>query len=669
MNTTSGRYREQEPEQGGFALDVDCDFPLSVASGYVLSGSSSRFDWVARLQRSGTADRWTGTIIPIAGDQFVVPQKEIEVILDTSKSPVEATVSFHGGGFPTQWRTYTRVSEYFHPLQIEFDVVLGSERVADFDTGTHPNKPPELEPRMLHVEGVFRAAGFDVSRSSGDSTVSLPPGSDGLWSDTELHDAMLQNWNEAPDHNQPAWAVWVLFAGLHATSAELGGIMFERSGARQRQGVAIFNDANVFKAPVDDANRAAWTQRMKFFTVCHEIGHALNLAHCWQRPDNLPWIPMISDPEDRVFMNYPNNVNQGENEFFKTFEFRFAAQELMFMRHAPESVVRTGEAAWFDNVAFTQIRTATDPAFKLEIRVNRSKAEFEFLEPCVMELKLSNISPRSQQLPENTLRDTARMTLIIKKEGKPARQWLPYVRHCFGVQQMTLAPGSSLFESIFPGAGRNGWDLAEPGLYTVQIALDMPQHSLVSNRLRLRINPPRSYTEEYFSQDFFADAVGRVIAFDGTRVLDRVNDILQEAAEKFRSRAVAHHALLALGRPKAQTGKVLATDRARRQSSDNQRQRRIEIKPADFDTARTKLYAALLRNPAKAAQTFGHIDYKVYCDQFTDVLIESDEKTIAANVQKNLYGVLRERQVSKSVLASVKKRLNRFTRRNARNGK
>ena len=33
-------------------------------------------------------------------------------------------------------------------------------------------------------------------------------------------------------------------------------------------------------------------------------------------------------------------------------------------------------------------------------------------------------------------------------------------------------PGESVYEPLFVSAGQNGWDIAEPGRYTVQVALD-----------------------------------------------------------------------------------------------------------------------------------------------------------------------------------------------------
>jgi hypothetical protein len=658
MSTISGSYAEEAPDTGEFKLDVDGDYPLKFASGVVTSGIHSRCDWSAPLQPTGSPDSWTGVICFRDGEAALVPQGNIAIKLDRTQNPVKAVVTFSGSGLFTERRTYFRRSESFRSLEVEFDVVSGTSRTLDFNTASHPAKPSALPLGMLKVETVLQRAGFDVSQSGGNSTVPLPAGSDERWSNTELHDAMSKNWSrqgtvDAPDPSKVPWAIWVLFARLHESGSELGGCMFDRIGARQRQGVAIFNDSSMYKAPAGDPNGAAWSERMRFFSVCHEIGHGLNLAHCWERPDNVDW--KIEDaPEEIGFMNYPDKVDGGQQHFFENFEYRFSREELAFMRHAPESMVKTGGAAWFDNVAFRQTKVSRKPPFRLELRINRSRPEYEFLEPCMMEIKLTNVSRRTRRIPQFILRDPARMTIIIKKDRKPARQWLPFVRHCFIEKQIPLAPGKSLYESLFPSVGQNGWDLAEPGYYTVQVALHMPEMDVVSNPLRLRVKPPENFREEYLSQDFFSDDVGRVLTFDGTRVLDKASDVLRETSEQLRHRAVAYHALVALGRPQMQEGKVLAVATAKRRAARSRgKYSCVEIISGDPDAGRKELGKALMKNPVKAIETLGHIDYRDYCEQFSQTLQKNGDPKGADKVRKNLYTVLRERGVKKPILDTI----------------
>ena len=60
--------------------------------------------------------------------------------------------------------------------------------------------------------------------------------------------------------------------------------------------------------------------------------------------------------------------------------------------------------------------------------------------------------------------------------------------------------------------------------------------TVISNPLRLRVAPPRSYEEEFLAQDFFSESVGRILAFDGSRVLSSGNDTLQQVVEQLNDR-------------------------------------------------------------------------------------------------------------------------------------
>ena len=74
----------------------------------------------------------------------------------------------------------------------------------------------------------------------------------------------------------------------------------------------------------------------------------------------------------------------------------------------------------------------------------------------------------------------------------------------------------------------------------------------------MRVAPSQGYDEDYVAQDFFSDEVGRVLAFDGSRVLDSANNCLHEVTERLPKRQVATHALIALVNPLSRSYKRLA---------------------------------------------------------------------------------------------------------------
>ena len=175
-------------------------------------------------------------------------------------------------------------------------------------------------------------------------------------------------------NNVAQWSMWTFFAHRHDIGPGLGGIMFDDIGPNHRQGTAIFNDSFISTAPAGDPNPNAWVRRMQFWTGVHEMGHAFNLAHSWQKALGTPWIALQNDPEARSFMNYPFNVNGGQSQFFSDFDFRFTDPELLFMRHAPARFVQMGNADWFDHHGFEQAEQLPDAAGTLEARSHRDGA-------------------------------------------------------------------------------------------------------------------------------------------------------------------------------------------------------------------------------------------------------------------------------------------------------
>src|SRR3712207_4162488 len=122
---------------------------------------------------------------------------------------------------------------------------------------------------------------------------------------------------------------------------------------------------------------------------------------------------------------------------------------------------------------------------KLELRANRLAPVFEFMEPVRLELKLTNTSSQPQLVDENLLSQTDSMVVILKKDRRPARRFVPYAQYCWRSETKALLPGESLYAPLFVSAGQNGWDVAEPGRYTAQVALHTEdQQDLVSNPLR-----------------------------------------------------------------------------------------------------------------------------------------------------------------------------------------
>ena len=541
-------------------MDVDGRYPQMQISGTISLGLTQRLHWIANVVKTGT-NQWSGGIWYKDGDGAALPHTKIVASMTPSwfASQRVARITFSGGIVGSLTRTYNFASPYFHQVEFEFDSATGVTAVTQVNTGAHPNRPASLPVETLSIVEVFRRAGFEVKMTAGSNVVPLTGATGGgnpNWSDNEMHDAMQTYWSRFANNAQ--WSMWVFFAALHEEGNNLGGIMFDSIGAQPRQGTALFNNSFISQAPAGDANPAAWVRRMQFWTACHEMGHSFNLAHSWQKQLGTPWIPLTNEPLARSFMNYPFIVPGGPTAFFADFAFRFSDQELQFLRHAPSRFVEMGNAAWFDHHGFQQANTLLEPTFKLEVRANRPKPIFEFLEPVVVELKLTNTSSQPQVIDEQLLSASGELTVIIKKENREARQWQPFATYCYNPTKKVLDVNDSIYESLFVAAGLNGWDIAEPGNYSIEVALHLEEEDIVSAPFHLRVAPPKGYDEEYHAQDFFSDDVGRILAFDGTKFLTRGNDVLQETVDRFANRAVAVHAQIALGSPMTRDYKLLS---------------------------------------------------------------------------------------------------------------
>lgn len=627
-------------------LDVDGRFPQMAASGTRWAGITTRVDWVAKLTSIG-ANAWKGAIFYKNGGAATFPYTNVDIsVTGITPSTRQARVVFKSATASVT-RLLRFESPYFHPVDFEFDYQEGEVATTSINTGDHPNRPASLPIENLSIETVYRRAGFNVTTSTGSGSVPVSgTGADGKWSDAEMHDAMQVYWSKFA--NRPQWAIWVFFASLHEMGTRLGGIMFDDIGPNHRQGTAIFNDAFISIPPAGEPNPVAWVRRMIFWTAAHEMGHTFNLAHSWDKALGTPWIPLVNEPEARSFMNYPYNVAGGQSAFFANFFFRFSDQELLFLRHAPERFLMPGNANWFDHHGFQQEMLSPEPKFKLELRVNREKPMYEFMEPVTLELKLTNVSGQPQIVTEDILADSHEMIVILKKDGKPARQWLPYAQRCGIANGKVINAGESMYESLYVSSGLNGWDIAEPGWYTVQLALGPEGDQVLSNQLRVRVAPPRGYDEEYLAQDFFSEDVGRIVALDGSRVLDDGNAVLHEVANRLSDQRVGCHANLALGLALARDYKELTT------KGNDSADLVIKVRPAQMSEAKKLLDAALVENGTEMAESLGHVDYKWYMDKYSMLLAKQGEESKAADAQEALLNTLEAREVKgRKVLQSV----------------
>ncbi|BFM13237.1 hypothetical protein R50072_33900 [Simiduia litorea] len=631
-------------------LDTDGRFPQNTVSGTLFTLNRERAHWIASLKKIAT-NRWKGNIWFKDGQAALLPYTNVDVqakpVLFGTKT---VRIKFYGGGAPSLVRTFSFKSLYHHKVEFEYDVVDGTSAVTTIHTHAHPNRPAGLAAENLSIEKVFQRAGFDVSVSPGSAGLPIAgAGPDHLWTDMEMHDAMQTYWSRFAD--KPQWAMWVLFAARHQTGSNLGGVMFDDIGPNHRQGTAMFNDSFIANAPAGDANPAAWVNRMKFWTAVHEMGHAFNLAHAWQKHIGAPWgstwMPLTSDSESRSFMNYPFLVAGGQSAFFSDFDYRFIDEELLFMRHAPARFVQMGNEAWFSNHGLhDEDKDELNGNLHLTVRANRPQTRFEFMEPVTLELKLHNVSNEDLILDQALLTDGAHLMVLVKQPNGNIKRWTPFAHHCHKPGVSILHSDKAIYASLPLFAGGEGWLFSEPGRYEVVCMLEHEGLMVLSSRLPVSVMPPKSYDEQVLAQDYFDDDVARALAFGGTNVLTRANDVLHQLVAKFGTLHAATHAAAALVQPQMMSCALLDVDKKDKLVFKKQK--------ADIKSGFQLTKKSLLKNSAVVAETLGHIRYhETLAAIASDLMLQGDRES-AEECRTSLESTLTKRKVAAHVMEKVK---------------
>lgn len=592
----------------------------------------------------------------IRGDQVV-----FEATRDRGIAYASYRLTLSGGGVSARTYDLTFRSRFFDPVEFEVDCVSNAgAAVTTVDTAAHPNRPADLPAEVISLTTVFERAGFEATLSPHGGVIPVTgAGANGTWSDAEMHDAMVQYWSRFAD--RPQWAMWVLFAARHDMGRGLGGIMFDDIGPNHRQGTAIFTDSFIQDVPPGDPNAAAFRRRNVFWTAVHEVGHAFNLAHSWQKALGVPqgapgdpWIPLANQPEARSFMNYPDRVAGGQAAFFGDFRYRFTDDELAFLRHAPRRFVQMGNANWFVNHGFeAPSRLLQSGRWGLYLRPNRDGNDFAFMEPVVLELKLKNESQHEARVDPHLLEDGRHITLFVQREGSDVRMWRPMMTRCHEASDAPLKAGASIYGAHLISASPEGWLIDEPGFYRVQAAVDLGGEVVISNVLRLHVAPPASADANALATDYFREDVGRALAFGGVPSAAAAMDTLRSVTERCPGTPAALHAAVAVSTPMLRDFKRLAP-------GDDRDELEIRADGADVEAAAKVQLDALLGDPHAAAATLGHIEYFEAVDDLAEALRSAGDGDAAKRVLQTSVQTMKARSILASVVTATERKLARI---------
>jgi hypothetical protein len=629
-------------------LDVDGSFPQMIASGTMLTSilAAGISHWVAEpLEYTGDS-AWEGPITEYWGNP--IPYTRVRIHVPHAQFYVstgqQMTVTFLGGaGAADRTQKLDWVSAYFHTIDLEIDRVVGSDTsfglypLTPFNPCFLADRPPDLPCERLTVEKVYSRAGVEFTRSKGDNVLPLSAsGIDKEWSDSELNDAMHVYWSTYS--SRARWAVWLLVAGKHApTNFSTGtgpfGTMFDDSDKNQRQGLAIFTQEIEASLPGNSPERNVEAHRKCFFAALHELGHCFNLFHAFDKWGGKSWKWDIEDLTDYpTIMNYPERYELRNGNFYNAFRYRFADSELKFIRHAPEEFVQMGAAAFGKDHGYVASafadRQRDGGHWTLSAAVQRPRGVFEFLEPAILTLTLTNTGRHAAMVDAAALEDADAVAVTIVSGSGAARRLRPFVQRCYFPHPRVLEPGASLKSSYFVSAGTEGWYLAEPGGYTLYAEACTPEGTATAEPLRVRVAHPRSWDEETLAADYFTKDVGRALALGGTHAMTSAIAALRETIERAPNSAAARHAAIALARPLMSNRRVLRVSAAKEFAEGAEPERRFDEVWANREEARALFERALLDKREATREVFGDL-YDELLEEFHRWLQENGERGAA----------------------------------------
>ena len=579
-------------------LDVDGHYPQMVASG-TIKNLFHTVHWQATVEPINH-NTWVGVIYDKKGAKALFPFTAVQItaIRSMFHNQRKLNVTFLGDNLPERHTILKFESPYFQKISLTLDFATSPPTPV---TNAATICPPV---RRVTMAELFQEAGFDITITARELLSDTEAVKTTYWHDQELHDAMQFYWANCPETVDPS--LWVLFAHLHQTGPQVGATIYDDIGPGHAQGTAVFTNSFIAQSPDDIAEPADW---LRFGLICRQIGTALNPPG-----SELPSLVHSQLPSFPAVAGYLSDC--------------FSPATLRTMRHAIISHNATGTADWYDEHGFD---TPSCPSLQLELGLNREWPIFEFMEPVILQLKLTNLSPYPQWVDQTALTSQNHLTLILKRDDQPARPFLPYKRDYQLPQPHQIMPNHSLYGSLFISADCNGWQITEPGSYTIHAALTLADKMILSNRLRIRVLAPSLFTEEYLAQDFFTDDVGRILAFNGSRFFQSGNQVLREIMACLPQQRVALHAANALGQ-------VLMHDYKRLVLAPGAAPQHLQLitQPGRVDEARQLLNIALSRDASTAAATFGHIRWRIYMEQFSLWLTQQGEPQMAAQTVERL---------------------------------
>ncbi len=678
FGAVSGRYEGEmtAPNAGKYALDLRVDIDPRYANSPVMNRVSGDFYEVFQFSWSGKTFKWrvyreswivdnptvtwsrcsvsiTGSVRYWKGIHIIT---NVEIVIPwqgMQMGPAEVKFTPMFGNSSTY--SCVKKSHAFREVTLEVDACQSVDAepvLPSYDTHAHSSRPADLPQRTLTIQEAYREAGVDLTINPARTIIDDSAAAFSTWSVAELHDAMEQYFSQYAG-TWPKWNVWCLLAGTFETSS-VGGIMFDAAQqyggageAPERQGCAVFRNhswfSNLVANPTNDAQAAS--MRHFLYTYVHEIGHAFNFLHSWNknRPDALSWMNYDWKYDDR----------NGAGTFWANFRMRFDDEELIHMRHGDRASVIMGGDPWASGghlEAPTGAMADLVGAAPVEVLL-RSKGYFQFMEPVTVELRIKNIAGLPLELNTQLEPEFGGVVIYIRRPDGRILEYAPILCKLATPELKVLKPTHEAVEgedrysqNIFLSYGTYGFYFDEPGEYLIRASYRGLGDVLIpSNVCSVRIGRPVSQDEERMAQDFFTYETGLALYLNGSSspFLKKGMDTLTSIAERYPDSPVGAHLSLVLaqnlGRPffRIKDGKLR------------------EARAASPEEA-LALTARALEQQERDASTFSNIAYHQLRRTRADLMAAMGEEAEAKKELRTLVEDLKKRGVNPPVLEAIR---------------
>jgi hypothetical protein len=476
-----------------------------------------------------------------------------------------------------RWGTYgitflcDKTSVFMRTIDLEIDRIASTELPKPFFTETTSSRPSDLQALELDISRSYQRAGIDM-RISADGEVFDPieAGEDAKWDEDELHNAMQHHFSQWKD--EPQWKLYLLVATHFRLYPQnlVTGIMYDNqyrdpNDPFPRQGAAAFYST---MRQTWGSLPSAEFDRNFLRTCVHELGHALNLLHSFDkdRPDSASW------------MNYPWRYPYGYNlpprwdgtrEFWQNCRFEFDVEELRHLRHDAMMEVIPGGAAFgvlgHDIAAPAPVPVPDQESLPvaLYVRTRPERYLFHFAEPVTVEVKLKNQTASPMVVPDMLSPEFGLLEILIRDPKNRVRPYQPLFKLCGEARTTELPPDEKLFESVFLAYGAGGFYFEEPGEYQIWAVYSAGGVRLRSNALRIRVAFPQAAADEEMALWTFGHDQGHVLYMRGAAHLQSGNDHLREVTERFPDTNLSHYIHYCFGSCEAREFKDLVKGEVR----------------------------------------------------------------------------------------------------------